>query len=64
MRRLTFIRRCREIGFPVEQLRALEREIAGFVERCDTACAGGPGPACVPLAELARRPAPARGLSA
>lgn len=89
VRRLGFIRRCREFGFPIEQvrdlaalvedesrcctqardiaqahlasvraklaeLRALEREIAAFVERCDTACVGGPGPACVPLAELAR----------
>ena len=94
VRRLTFIRRCREFGFSVEQvrdlaglmeddarccteardiaqahlesvraklaeLRALETEIAAFVERCDAACAGGPGPACVPLAELARS-APAR----
>ena len=89
VRRLLFIRRCREFGFPVEQvrdlvglveddarccteardiaqahldrvraklaeLRALEGEIAAFVERCDTACVGGPGSACVPLAELAR----------
>jgi DNA-binding transcriptional MerR regulator len=94
VRRLLFIRRCREFGFSVEQvrdlaglveddarccteardivqahldsvraklaeLRALESEIAAFVERCDTACVGGPGPACVPLAELARS-APAR----
>jgi hypothetical protein len=35
-------------------LRALAREIGAFVERCDTACVGGPGTACVPLAELAR----------
>ena len=89
VRRLTFIRRCRDFGFPVEQvralvaliedpasccteardialahrvevraklaeLRALEREIGAFVRRCDTACAGGPGPECLPLAELAR----------
>jgi DNA-binding transcriptional MerR regulator len=88
VRRLTFIRRCREFGFPVEQVRelvalvedpardctvacdigqahlavvrakidelqALEREIAAFVERCATTCAGGPGPECVPLAQLA-----------
>ena len=95
VRRLVFIRRCREFGFSVEQvrnlaglveddsrcctdardiaqahlesvraklseLRALEQEIATFVERCDAACVGGPGPACVPLAELAR-PVPSRG---
>ena len=83
VRRLTFIRRCREFGFSVEQvrdlaglveddarcctdardiaqahlgrlraklaeLRALEQEIAAFVERCDSVCVGGPGPACVP----------------
>jgi DNA-binding transcriptional MerR regulator len=98
VRRLVFIRRCRELGLPVEQvrdlvglvedearcctdardiaqahldgvrakiaeLRALEREIAAFVERCDTACVGGPGPACVPLAELAR-PAPRQPMTA
>lgn len=88
VRRLTFIRRCREFGFSVEQvrelvdlvgdpsrdcrdalpiaeshlatvrvrlaeLRALERDIAAFAERCSTSCAGGPGPSCVPLAQLA-----------
>ena len=87
VRRLTFIRRCRAFGFPIEQvralvalvedpardctdardigrthlttvraqvgeLRALERELADFVRRCETTCAGGPGPACLPLAEL------------
>ena len=90
VRRLTFIRRCREFGFSVEQvrelvaliedparsctdarelahthlgavraklaeLRALERDMARFVERCDNECVGGPGPSCVPLAELAYR---------
>jgi DNA-binding transcriptional MerR regulator len=89
VRRLTFVRRCRDFGFGVEQvrelvelsadpardcreardigrahlaairarlaeLRALERDMAEFVERCDTACAGGPGTACVPLVALAR----------
>ncbi len=86
--RLTFIRRCREFGFPIEQVRLLttlvqdqdrsctevrdlaqehliavrkklselqelERSIAGFVERCDQRCVGGPGPECVILEELA-----------
>jgi DNA-binding transcriptional MerR regulator len=87
VRRLTFIRRCRDFGFTVDQvrtlvellddrqrscieardigrahldaiqaklaeLRALERMIAGFVRDCDSSCAGGPGPDCVPLAHL------------
>ena len=86
--RLTFIRRCRDFGFSVEQvrtlvsliqdssrscteardiahahldavraklaeLRALERDIVRFVDRCDRECLGGPGPTCVPLTELA-----------
>jgi DNA-binding transcriptional MerR regulator len=88
VKRLTFIRRCREFGFSIEQvrslaalvqdkdrscmdardlarehlacvraklreLRALERDIAGFVDKCDASCAGGPGPDCVILEELA-----------
>jgi len=87
--RLTFIRRCRDFGFPIEQvralvglvqdrerscteardlaqvhleavraklveLRALEKSIAGFVESCDGACLGGPGPDCVILGDLAK----------
>jgi len=89
VRRLTFIRRCREFGFSIEQvrelvrliddeqrdcsaardigrdhleairrrsaeLRALEREMAEFVDLCETGCAGGPGSACVPLQALTR----------
>jgi DNA-binding transcriptional MerR regulator len=89
VRRLQFIRRCRDFGFSIEQvrallalvaderrdcteardlaqahldavraklaeLRALERDIAAFVRRCDERCLGGPGSACVPLAELTR----------
>ena len=89
VRRLAFIRRCREFGFPIEQVRtlasvmqdpgrscmeardvaqerlaavraklvelkALERSLVSFVISCDTSCAGGPGPACVILEDLAR----------
>jgi len=89
VRRLVLIRRCREFGFSIAQvralvaltqdpqrdcrearelgqtqldavrtklteLRALERELVEFVRQCDTNCAGGPGPACVPLTRLAR----------
>jgi DNA-binding transcriptional MerR regulator len=88
VRRLLFIRRCRDFGFGIEQirsllglmkdrqrscfeardmarahleavraklveLRALEGSIAAFVRSCDAACAGGPGPDCVILADLA-----------
>jgi len=87
VRRLTFIRRCRDFGFPIaqvrtlvslaqdprrscmeardlartqlltmraklEELRALEKSIAGFVDSCEAACAGGPGPDCVILDDL------------
>jgi DNA-binding transcriptional MerR regulator len=88
IKRLTFIRRCRDFGFPIErvrilaslmqdrdrscteardlaqehlmavraklvELKALERSIAGFVISCDASCAGGPGPDCVILEDLA-----------
>jgi DNA-binding transcriptional MerR regulator len=89
VKRLTFIRRCREFGFSIDQvralislvqdprsscmhardlaqehlaavraklreLRALERSITAFIERCDASCAGGPGPDCVVLEDLSR----------
>ncbi len=38
----------------LEELKALERTIASFVERCDASCAGVPGPDCVILGDLAQ----------
>jgi DNA-binding transcriptional MerR regulator len=84
---LTFIRRCREFDFSIDQVRALVaivgdpksscmvardmaaehltavrakmRELA-FVKSCDTSCAGGPGPECVILDDLAHPTTPNR----
>ncbi len=93
VRRLTFIRRCRDFGFGVDQVRVLvelvqdrqrscteardlarehlqvvrgrlaellelEASLAAFVAECEADCAGGAGPDCVVLADLAD---PARG---
>src|SRR5262245_10403983 len=89
LERLTFIRRCREFDFSIDQVRALvaivhdpdrscmdardlaaehlsavrakmrelkalERSLVAFVKSCDTSCAGGPGPQCVILDDLAK----------
>src|SRR5262245_37172009 len=89
LERLTFIRRCREFDFSIQQVRALvaimhdpkssfldardmaaehltavrakmrelkalERSLVAFVKTCSTSCAGGPGPECVILDNLAK----------
>lgn len=38
----------------LHELKALERSIARFVETCETACAGGPGPECTILEDLGK----------
>jgi DNA-binding transcriptional MerR regulator len=88
LRRLSFIRRCREFDFSIEQIRALvtltqdqrrscadardlaavhlasiraklnelkklEKYIAGLVESCETSCLGRSAPNCVVLEDLA-----------
>jgi len=50
------------VWLKLAELRALEGEIAAFVARRNTACVGGPGPACLPLADLARATAEGCGV--
>lgn len=42
-----------EVRRKLDELRALEERLAGFVRRCDDACAGGPGTDCVIFKDLA-----------
>ena len=35
------------------ELKALERTIVSFIATCDASCAGGPGPDCIILEDLA-----------
>jgi DNA-binding transcriptional MerR regulator len=51
VKRLTVIRRCREFGFSIEQMKPR------LVENCNSLCLGGPGPDCVVLDDLSRRAA-------
>ncbi len=88
VRRLTFIRRCRDLGLAIDkvralttlmgdparscleardlakahlaatraklaELKALEAAMAGFVTDCEALCAGGSGPDCAVLENLA-----------
>lgn len=38
----------------LDELKAMERSMVRFVASCETACAGGPGPACTILEDLAK----------
>lgn len=42
-----------EVTHKVRELKELETQLAAFVERCNDACAGGPGRDCVIFKELA-----------
>jgi len=44
----------------MRELKALERSLIAFVKSCDTSCAGGPGPDCVILDDLAKSSAAGR----
>ncbi|WP_205928069.1 MerR family transcriptional regulator [Rhizobium leguminosarum] len=42
-----------EVRHKLRELQALETRLAGFVKRCNDACAGGPGSDCVIFKDLA-----------
>lgn len=41
------------VGGKIAELKALERNLTDFIKRCDAVCAGGPGPDCVILRDMA-----------
>lgn len=41
------------VGAKLAELKKLERNLADFIRHCDAACAGGPGPDCVILQDMA-----------
>ncbi len=42
-----------DVRAKLRELKALERSLADFVRSCEVSCAGGPGPDCVILGDLA-----------
>ena len=44
-----------EVQAKLRELKALELRLKGFVQRCNTACAGGPGEECVIFEDLSGR---------
>lgn len=42
-----------EVREKLAELEGLERNLAEFIDRCDSACLGGPGPDCVILRDMA-----------
>lgn len=43
-----------EVRAKLAELRSLETKLQGFIERCDEACAGGPGVDCVIFEDMSK----------
>jgi MerR family copper efflux transcriptional regulator len=43
-----------EVREKLAELRSLETKLAGFVKRCDEACAGGPGADCIIFEDMSK----------